>query len=92
VTVTDKNVRVECEECFEWLMSDSGELPAFTPSDVGSVDEFTAPVFEGARWPQECSSSLEATGRTPTRRRADTAPRPQQCSHRSDHQRPGRCR
>lgn len=55
VTATDKNVRVECEECFEWLISDTGTLRAFAPT-TDAAGKFTAPVFEAASWPQECAA------------------------------------
>lgn len=64
VTAKDQCVRVECEECFEWLISDEGTLRAFTQADTAGVDGFSAPVFEGARWPKECI----ACGAAATRR------------------------
>ena len=64
VTATDKNVRVECDACFEWLLSDGGTLRAFTAADASETVAFTAPVFDGARWPDECA----ACGAAPTRR------------------------
>lgn len=54
VTAADENVRVECEHCFEWLISHAGALRAFGADDVPGPDGFTAPVFEGTRWPSEC--------------------------------------
>ncbi len=55
VTATDKAVRVECEACFEWLVSDGGMLRPWGAGDAAGVQGFTAPVFEGSRWPNECA-------------------------------------
>lgn len=50
----DKNLQVECNHCHEWLMSNQGELRAFTEEDAASLDEFEAPVFKEGIWPDEC--------------------------------------
>lgn len=55
MTATDKAVRVECEACFEWLVSDGGMLRPWELGDDPGVPRFTAPVFEGSRWPNECA-------------------------------------
>lgn len=59
----DEFEQVECPHCHEWLMSNEGELRAFTAEDLKRKDEdtnrlkfkkITAPVFQDGIWPGEC--------------------------------------
>lgn len=50
----DKNEKIECPVCFEWLISHEGTLRAFRPEDIGERKDFDCPVFINARWPNEC--------------------------------------
>jgi hypothetical protein len=54
ITRTDKNVKVECPKCFEWLCSSEGQLRAFKPEDITDQKEFSSPVFTSGHWPAEC--------------------------------------
>jgi hypothetical protein len=54
INMNDERVQVECPYCFEWLISDQGELRAFRPEDAGDKKEFKCPAFVNGFWPQEC--------------------------------------
>lgn len=58
----DENEQIECDNCFEWLMSNKGEIRAFTEDDAKQLKEFEGPVFNNGIWPSECI----ACGETPT--------------------------
>jgi hypothetical protein len=54
ITREDKNVQLECPKCFEWLISNEGQLRAFKTEDLTDQKEFRLPVFENSKWPNEC--------------------------------------
>jgi hypothetical protein len=54
LSASDTDHRIECDHCFEWLVSHKGQVRAFTEQDSGELKEIEAPVFEGSVWPDEC--------------------------------------
>jgi len=54
LTVADQNKQVACERCFEWLISDRGQIRAFRETDIGDRKEFDCPVIANGIWPDEC--------------------------------------
>lgn len=55
VNKVDDNEQVECSNCREWLLSHKGVVRAFSSEDAGLRDlKFTAPVYEGGVWQNEC--------------------------------------
>jgi len=50
----DDNLQVECNICCSWLVSNKGELRAFTKADVKENTEFKCKVMERSTWPNEC--------------------------------------
>jgi MFS family permease len=59
----DENEQAECTVCTSWLISNKGELRAFTKADVKEDTEFKCKVMERATWANECL----ACGAPPTR-------------------------
>ncbi|EEF57513.1 hypothetical protein [Pedosphaera parvula] len=54
LSVDDKNKQFACEGCFEWLISDGGQIRAFRETDIGNTKEFDCPVIANGVWPNEC--------------------------------------
>lgn len=54
IHANDENERVACESCHEYVLSHQGTLRAFPPEETSRFRKFEAPVFVGARWPEEC--------------------------------------
>lgn len=50
----DENEQVECHVCCSWLVSNKGELRAYTKEDVKEGKEFKCKVMEKSTWPNEC--------------------------------------
>jgi hypothetical protein len=51
---SDDRERVECPHCHELLLSHQGELRAFDVNDAKPGQTFSAPLFTGGKWPDEC--------------------------------------
>jgi hypothetical protein len=51
---TNDNSQVECPKCFEWLVSNMGEIRPFKEQDFKDETEFKSPVFQNSVWPNEC--------------------------------------
>jgi hypothetical protein len=54
LSADDKQKQFACENCFEWLVSDGGQVRAFRESDIGERKVFSCPVFGNGIWPEEC--------------------------------------
>jgi hypothetical protein len=54
LSVDDQNKQLACESCFEWLISDHGQIRAFRDTDVGDKKEFDCPIVANGIWPDEC--------------------------------------
>lgn len=54
LSVDDRNKQFACESCFEWLISDKGQIRAFRETDIGNRKEFDCPVIANGVWPDEC--------------------------------------
>jgi hypothetical protein len=54
ITREDVMVQKECSKCFEWLVSDGGQLRAFKTEDITEQKEFRVPLFKTGTWPNEC--------------------------------------
>ncbi len=51
----DDNEPVQCPKCFEWLISNQGEVRAMTGMEFQEKKaKVHAPVFEEGKWPNEC--------------------------------------
>jgi hypothetical protein len=50
----DQGKQFACESCFEWLISDKGQIRAFRETDIGDRKQFDCPVFANGVWPNEC--------------------------------------
>lgn len=50
----DDNDQVECPVCTNWLVSNKGEIRAYTASDVKDTTTFKCKVMENSTWPNEC--------------------------------------
>lgn len=59
----EKETRLICPHCYEWLICNKGKVRAFTEEDAQKEKEFSAPVFEEGTWPKECI----LCGQPPTR-------------------------
>src|SRR5579872_1769648 len=44
LSVDDKNKQFACESCFEWLISDRGQIRACRETDIADKREFDCPV------------------------------------------------
>jgi hypothetical protein len=55
LSVDDQDKQFACESCFEWLISDKGQIRAFRETDVGDKKEFDSPVIANGVWPDECT-------------------------------------
>jgi hypothetical protein len=62
---SDQNLQFACQSCFEWLISNKGQVRAFRETDVGNRKEFDCPVIANGVWPDECI----VCGAPPTRHR-----------------------
>lgn len=54
LTSGDDNDLAECTVCTSWLISNKGELRAYTKGDVKEDTEFKCKVMERATWANEC--------------------------------------
>ena len=54
LSVDDQNKQFACESCFEWLISDKGQIRAYRETDIGGRKEFDCPVIAKGVWPDEC--------------------------------------
>ena len=54
LSLDDKKKQVACDRCFEWLISEAGQIRAFREADIGGQKEFDCPVFANGVWPNEC--------------------------------------
>src|SRR4051812_40626899 len=54
LSVEDQNKQFACESCFEWLISDRGQIRAFRETDIGDRKEFDCPVIANGVWPDDC--------------------------------------
>jgi len=54
LSVNDQNKQFACEGCFEWLISDRGQIRAYRETDTGDRREFDCPVIANGVWPNEC--------------------------------------
>jgi hypothetical protein len=54
LSLDDKNKQFACESCFEWLISDKGQIRAFRETDIGDRRDFDCPVIANGVWPDEC--------------------------------------
>lgn len=54
LSVNDQNKQFSCERCFEWLVSDRGQIRAFRETDIADKKEFDCPVIANGVWPDEC--------------------------------------
>ena len=54
ISKMDENERIKCPHCWEWLISNEGELRAYTAEDENKKGHFDAPAFENGVWPDEC--------------------------------------
>lgn len=50
----DDNSQVECPVCTNWLISNKGELRAFTAADIKDTTTFKCKVMENSTWANEC--------------------------------------
>lgn len=54
LSLDDRNKQFACDRCFEWLLSDQGQIRAFRETDIGDTKEFDCPVIANGVWPDEC--------------------------------------
>jgi hypothetical protein len=54
LSADDQNKQFACESCFEWLISDRGQIRAFRETDIGDRKEFECSVIANGVWPDEC--------------------------------------
>jgi len=54
LSLDDQNKQFACESCFEWLISDRGQIRAYCETDIGDRKEFDCPVIANGIWPDEC--------------------------------------
>lgn len=54
ISAKNENSQIECPTCNEWLISNHGEIRAYTLDDAKHEDEFDVPVLKDMVWPNEC--------------------------------------
>jgi hypothetical protein len=56
VTISKKDThkQIECPKCFEWLVSEMGQVRAYKETDIKDEKEFISPLFVSGIWPNEC--------------------------------------
>jgi hypothetical protein len=60
----DENKQIECEKCWEWLISHKGSIRAFTQNDAYDMDvAMHAPVFVNGGWQDECAVCGDTTAK-----------------------------
>ncbi len=54
LTAADVDELIECGHCFEWLISNEGQVRALTDEKEPPGKALEAPMFEEGVWPNEC--------------------------------------